>query len=113
MLKHFFQNYTGVRPLDRALSMGQVGLIRILLEADSKRSQSFLDIPSISQIRQQVPAFDRWLQYELGSPRQLKRLCRQSIRESLSPKNVSKIDELPIPSLLKDFLLAKHLDLSI
>ena len=103
---------TGKTPLDLAAHTGHVQQIRLLLGSDSKRSTSILEAPRVQQACEQFPAFDTWLHHELYNPRELKRLCRQTIRTALGPQNTKYINSLPIPRILKDFLLAKHLDLS-
>ncbi|CAL1534795.1 unnamed protein product [Lymnaea stagnalis] len=102
----------GQRPIDAAVKVGHYGRIRLLLGSDSRRSVAILEDPTIMEARKNLPIFDQWLLEELYEPRELKRLCRQVIRECLSPFNTVKICELPIPGLLKDYLLAKHIDLS-
>uniref|UniRef100_A0A0B6Y0P6 SOCS box domain-containing protein n=2 Tax=Arion vulgaris TaxID=1028688 RepID=A0A0B6Y0P6_9EUPU len=102
----------GMRPLDRAAHVGHIGMLRLLLGCDCRRTTTIMDVPRVVQSRQSLPVFDRWLQQELYSPRELKRLCRQTIRQCLSPMNTANMEQLPIPRLMKDYLLAKHLDLT-
>lgn len=106
------EDNAGKRPVHRAAFVGHVGLLRLLLLSDCKRSLDLLDTPRVIQARAQVPAFDAWLNDEFSQPRSLRRLCRESIRSSLSPKHTAYIDCLPLPRILKDFLLVKHIDLS-
>ncbi|XP_005107546.1 ankyrin repeat domain-containing protein 65 [Aplysia californica] len=102
----------GKRPLDHAARVGHIPMLRLLLSSDCERSTTILDVPRVEQARCQVPVFNVWLQHELGNPRDLKRLCRQTIRSAMSPLNTKYINSLPLPQLLKDFLLAKRIDLS-
>ncbi|CAG5128235.1 unnamed protein product, partial [Candidula unifasciata] len=101
-----------VRPIDTAAKVGHIGMLRLLLGCDCQRSLAIMDVPRVVQSRQSLPIFDRWLQQELYNPRELKRLCRQTIRQCLGQRNASHMEVLPLPRLLKDFLLAKHLDLT-
>ncbi|BFZ06249.1 hypothetical protein BsWGS_09288 [Bradybaena similaris] len=102
----------GVRPIDRAAQVGHIGMLRLLLGCDCQRTPAIMDVPRVVQSRQSLPIFDKWLQQELYNPRELKRLCRQTIRHCLGHNNTSNMEALPLPRLLKDFLLAKHLDLT-
>ncbi|KAH9524471.1 hypothetical protein Btru_054666 [Bulinus truncatus] len=102
----------GNRPIDSAAKVGHYGRIRLLLGSDCRRSPAILDNPRITEARKNFPPFDQWLLQEIFEPRNLKRLCREIIRQKLSPFNTVKISELPLPGLLKDYLLAKHIDLT-
>ncbi|XP_059174190.1 ankyrin-1-like [Physella acuta] len=107
-----YPDKNGQHPIHNAVKVGHYGRIRLLLGSDCHRTSSLFDVPAIHEARKNFPLFDRWLQQELEEPRELKRLCRQVIRQCLSPFNTTRIDELPIPRLLKDYLLARHIDLS-
>ncbi|GFO31803.1 ankyrin [Plakobranchus ocellatus] len=103
----------GQRALDRAVHVGHIGMVRLLLGVDCVRpSLDILEVPRMVQARQSVPIFDQWLSQELCQPRDLKRICRGVIRESLGPSGLPQTDRLPIPGLMKDFILARNIDLS-
>ncbi|KAL3835788.1 hypothetical protein ACJMK2_021264 [Sinanodonta woodiana] len=98
----------GRSPLMKAVKLGNIRLIMILLKADCNcQPQSLLGQPRIQELCERVPPFRTWLETEVNSPRTLKRLCRQEIRTILSPYRTTAIPFLEIPTLLKDFLLAK------
>lgn len=101
----------GTRPIDRAAQVGHIPLICLLLSCDCHRTAAIMDVQRVIQSRQTVPDFDRWLQEELYNPRELKRLCRQTIRQCLGLANTNNTDQLPVPKLMKDYLLAKNVDL--
>jgi len=102
----------GETPLSRACHTGHIGLIRLLLGSDVPRDASMLDTPRVAQARQQVPVFDQWLNQEIGQPMSLKRLSRMSIRSALSPNPTPQnVHSLPLPRILNEFLLVKHIDL--
>lgn len=104
----------GNRALDWAAHVGHVSMLRLLLGVDCRRpSLNILEVPRVVQVMNSIPVFDTWIRQELGQPRELKRICRGAIREVLGRHGLPQIEKLPIPRLMKDFLLAKKIDLSI
>ncbi|KAK6970667.1 ankyrin-1 [Biomphalaria glabrata] len=102
----------GFRPIDSAVKVGHYARIRLFLGSDCQRKSDILDNPKLFEARKNFPPFDQWLHEEILEPRNLKRLCRGVIRHCLSPFNTTKISNLPLPGLLKDYLLVKHIDLT-
>ncbi|KAK7476976.1 hypothetical protein BaRGS_00031752, partial [Batillaria attramentaria] len=96
----------GKTPLDKALKFGSLTVLRLLLSADAAPHRyDILNAPRIVQLRQILPEFDVWLHHELYEPRNLRRLCREVIRQQLSPHNLPFVGELGLPRTLNDFLL--------
>ncbi|GFR96866.1 ankyrin repeat and SOCS box protein 15 [Elysia marginata] len=104
----------GHRAIDWAANVGHLSMLRLLLGVDCKRpSLDILKVPRVVQVMDSIPVFNTWIREELGNPRELKRICRGAIRDILGPSGLPQVDRLPIPRLMKDFLLAKKIDLSI
>ncbi|XP_060600674.1 ankyrin repeat, PH and SEC7 domain containing protein secG-like [Ruditapes philippinarum] len=49
-----------------------------------------------------------WYKEMLKGPRSLQHYCRCVIRNSMGPKRLRKIDVLPLPTTMKEFLLLEH-----
>jgi hypothetical protein len=49
-----------------------------------------------------------WYRDMLKGPRKLQHYCRCVIRTSMGPQRMRKIDCLPLPSTMKEFLLLEH-----
>ncbi|XP_071103928.1 ankyrin repeat domain-containing protein 7-like isoform X1 [Haliotis cracherodii] len=100
----------GRTPLDNAVAQGKLRVLQLLLMADCDRSYSLLTSEAVQMLCDRVPVFRDWLYKEMYNPKSLKRLCRGSLRHSLTLKGLTTIDELPLPQTLKDFLLVRYYD---
>ncbi|RUS71947.1 hypothetical protein EGW08_020290 [Elysia chlorotica] len=108
-----FVDKNGYRALDWAAHVGHVTMLRLLLGMDCKRpSLDIMRVPRVIQVMDSIPIFSTWIKQELGQPRNLKRICRGAIRDLLGPSGLTQVDKLPIPRLMKDFLLGMKFDLS-
>ncbi|XP_041371767.1 ankyrin repeat domain-containing protein 50-like isoform X2 [Gigantopelta aegis] len=97
----------GATPLMKAANFGKLRLMKLLLESDCMRDYSLTSHPRVQQMCEAYPDFGDWLNRELYNPRSLKRNCRQTLRLSLGPSGLPRTYELPLPEILKDFLLVK------
>lgn len=89
-----------------------IGAIKCLLLSDCNRnSVQIMENPHVVFLCDNVPGFKDWLTEELYSPRSLMRLCRQTLRSSLSPNGLTQVDQLDIPRDLQDFILCKDIQM--
>ncbi|XP_060608178.1 ankyrin repeat domain-containing protein 7-like [Ruditapes philippinarum] len=101
---------SGKMVLDHAIKTMALSTVKCLLKADCPRNVSqIMESPNIVYLCEQVPDFKHWLMEELYQPRSLMRLCRGTLRDCLSPANLTKLHLLDIPRQLQDFLLCKDL----
>ena len=102
--------FSGKLVLDHAMRTMALSTVKCLLKADCPRNVSFImEHPQIVYLCEVVPDFKHWLMEELYQPRSLMRLCRSTLRECLSPNNLTNLNMLDIPRHLQDFLLCKEL----
>ncbi|KAK7092410.1 ankyrin homolog [Littorina saxatilis] len=98
----------GQTPLSKSLKFGSVALLRLLLSSDAvPHTYDILTAPRIVQLRQYLPEFDAWLHEELYQPRPLRRLCRENLRNLLSPHNLPKVGQLGLPRTLNNYILGE------
>lgn len=96
--------------LDHAMKTMALSTIKCLLRCDCPRDVNYImEHPQIVYLCEQVPTFKQWLIDELYTPRSLMRLSRSTLRASLSPDNLTKVDTLDIPKQLQDFILCRDL----
>ena len=88
------------------LKFGSVAMLRLLLSADAvPHNYDVLTAPRIVQLRQYLPEFVDWLHKEFYEPRTLRRLCREVIRNQMSPHNLPKVRDLGLPETLNMYIL--------
>ena len=96
----------GETSLSKCLRFGSITILRLLLSTDAvPHSPDILTHPRIQHLRKIVPDFDTFLNQEFFEPRSLLRLCRETVRDSLSPHNLPKIHDLDLPKSLCRFVL--------
>lgn len=101
---------SGKLVLDHAMKTMALSTIKCLLRCDCPRDVNYImEHPQIVYLCEQVPIFKQWLIDELYTPRSLMRLSRSTLRASLSPDNLTKVDTLDIPKQLQDFILCRDL----
>ncbi|XP_045215823.2 putative ankyrin repeat protein RF_0381 [Mercenaria mercenaria] len=101
---------SGKLVLDHAMKTMALSTVKCLLCVDCPRDVSYImEHPQIIYLCEHVPDFKQWLIEELYTPRSLMRLCRSTVRASLSPNNLTNVHMLDIPRQLQDFILCRDI----
>ncbi|XP_062609750.1 ankyrin repeat and SOCS box protein 8-like isoform X1 [Saccostrea cucullata] len=88
----------GKTQLDLATQYNKLGTMMFLLQVDCLRNPDFMQDLKIQEICKAFPQLNVFLKHEFQQPWSLLRLCRFTIRNSVTPtklKDVSRIPDLP------------------
>jgi ankyrin repeat protein len=94
-------------PLEIAVRLGHGSMTRLLVQAGSNMEplRTLWIAGEVSEKLLQDDSFLVWMDNTLKTPRSLAGLCRLAITQCLGHKIKSKVQLLPLPPTVKDFLL--------
>lgn len=98
---------TDITPFGCALEAQNIFMAQLLIRAGYRLStdRHILEIDRAPLFLKQNPEFLCWLISVLCETEDLKAICRREVRMYLGRKLTEKVDLLPLPTLIKNYLL--------
>lgn len=105
--------YAWFTPLEIAVHCGYIRMSRLLVQAgcDVSAVNRWTECGDLPTSLKQHEPWLKWLQEAASGTRHLSELCRLTISRVLGSRLVSKVNLLPVPSSVRDFLAYGNLDL--